>query len=51
MKVSEPNPIELFLEVVTEDSDQSEAKKSREAGIPKRPHNAFFYYSQEKRPK
>ena len=38
-----------------EDSDQSEAKRSsglpREPGMPKRPHNAFFYYSQEKRPR
>jgi hypothetical protein len=39
----------------TEDSDHGEAKRSsglpREPGMPKRPHNAFFYYSQEKRPR
>ena len=43
-------------ETRAEDSDGGGADKrssglAREPGMPKRPHNAFFYYSQDKRPR
>jgi hypothetical protein len=42
-------------ETRAEDSDGGGDKRSsglaREPGMPKRPHNAFFYYSQDKRPR
>jgi len=55
LKCTWPNASTYSAEMQAEDSDQGDSVKrsnvSRESGMPKRPHNAFFYYSQDKRPK